>query len=122
MARVPSDLRLVPLPLAQVGISPVIEVIRQNAKEVASVVNGRISFGDGVDFDNIEGTWVSILTPASPDTDFTVTHGLDRLPVGVIPMRKAAAVDIYTGSLADTTTTVTLRATIGSVAVELFIV
>lgn len=122
MVRVSSDLRLAGAYNNLERIEDLVEVDRQYFKEIAVTINGKISFGDGVDPDNIEGSWISVTTPVTPDTDFTVIHGLNRLPVGVIVMRKAAAVDIYDGSIADTTASITLKATVGGIAVVLFIV
>jgi hypothetical protein len=91
-------------------------------RNLAQTVNYSISFGDGTTPDNIAGVWVTFTTAASPNTDFVITHNLGRLPVGYIPMEKSAAVDIYNGSAAPTTTQATLRASVGSVAVRLFVI
>ena len=96
--------------------------LRRQHEEIARALNGRIGFGDGTDSENIEGTWVSVTTPGTPNTDFTVTHGLGRLPVGYLVMSKAAAVDVFDGSVAATISQITLKATVGSVAIKLFIV
>jgi len=89
---------------------------------LAVIINGRISFGDGTDPDNIDGAWVSVTTPGVANTDFTVTHNLNRIPVGYIIMSKNAACDIYTGSVAATATQLTLRGTVINIDVVLFIV
>ncbi len=96
--------------------------LKRQYEETARALNGRIGFGDGTDSENIEGTWISVTTPGTPNTDFTVTHGLDRLPSGYLVMSKAAAVDIFDGGVAATISQITLKATVGSVAVVLFIV
>lgn len=96
--------------------------LKRQHEEVARALNGRIGFGDGADSENIEGTWISVTTPGAPNTDFTVTHGLDRLPTGYLVMSKAAAVDVFDGSIAATISQITLKATVGSVAIKLFIV
>ncbi len=96
--------------------------LKRQYEEIARALNGRVGFGDGTDSENIEGTWISVTTPGTPNTDFTVTHGLDRLPAGYLVMVKAAAVDIFDGSVAATISQITLRATVGSVAIKLFIV
>src|SRR5215469_16124357 len=79
---------------------------------LAVAFNGNISFGDGTKIDNINGTWISVTTPGSANTDFAVSHNLNRLPVGYLPMSKSAACDVYTGSVAATNTALTLRATV----------
>lgn len=85
------------------------------------VINGHISFGDGTHTDNIDGVWSPVTAPVAPNTDFTVTHNLGRVPVGYLVMQKDRAVDIYTGSVAATKTQITLRATVASAVINLFI-
>lgn len=96
--------------------------VRKAHELLARAINGRLSFGDGVERDNLDGEWISVTTPATPNTDFVVTHNLGRLPVGYWLMRKSAACDIYTGGTAATVTQLTLRATVASVDVVLFII
>lgn len=96
--------------------------LRQAWQQLATVVNKNISFGDGIDADNISGSWVATTTPVAPNTDFTIDHNLGRVPVGYWPMSKDKAVDIYTGSISATTTQITLRATVASATVNLFII
>ena len=96
--------------------------LKRQHEEIARALNGRIGFGDGTESENIEGTWISVMTPGTPNTDFTVTHGLDRLPVGYLVMSKAAAVDVFDGSVASTVSQITLKATVASIAIKLFIV
>ena len=96
--------------------------LRSNWQKLQNVVNAHIGFGDGINADNIDGVWATVVTPLVANTDFTITHNLGRVPVGYIPMSKTAATDIYTGSVSATTTTLTLRATGTGVTVNLFIV
>lgn len=96
--------------------------LRKLWEQLARVINYHIGFGDGVNADNVDGVWVTAVTPGTPNTNFTVTHNLGRVPVGYIPMSKTAATDIYTGSVAATTTQLTLKATIAGVTVNLFII
>lgn len=95
--------------------------LRRVYELVAKTVNYGISFGDGTQSDNIDGIWANVVTPGAPNTDFTVTHNLGRIPVAYFVATKAAACDIYTGSVASTTTTLTLRGTVAGIAVRLFI-
>lgn len=87
---------------------------------LASIINQGITFGDGTSLDNINGFWTNLTTPATPNTDFVVTHNLGRVPAGVIVALKGAAVDIYNGSVVASKTTITLRATV-STTVRLFV-
>jgi len=95
--------------------------LRRLYETLAKTVNGQISFGDGTHRENIDGNWVSVTTPGTANTDFTVNHALGRVPVGYIVVDKAAAVDVYTGSVGATKTQLTLRATVINVAIQLFI-
>lgn len=99
-----------------------VTMLRSMWQELATVVNGSLGFGDGTLPDNISGAWVNVVTPVAPNTDFTVTHNLARLPVGYWVMQKDRAVDVYTGSVASTKTQLTLRATVASAVIRLFIV
>lgn len=98
-----------------------VNMLRRIYERLARVVNGQISFGDGINADNIDGVWVSVTTPGVANTDFTITHNLSRVPVGYLPVTKSAATDIYTGSVAATATQLTLRATGTNVDVLFFI-
>jgi hypothetical protein len=87
---------------------------------MCQVVNGGISFGNGSSFDNISGIW-STVTFAVANADQTITHNLGRIPVGYIVMTKNQAGDVYTGSVAATSTQITLRCTT-TATVSLFII
>lgn len=95
--------------------------LRRMWTELARIINHHISFGDGIHADNIDGIWATVVTPGVINTNFTVTHNLQRVPVGYLVMSKTAAVDIYTGSVAATATQLTLKATVTGVTVNLFI-
>jgi hypothetical protein len=97
------------------------QLLQKMWRNLALIVNGQISFGDGVNRNNIDGVWANLTTPVAPNIDFTVTHNLGRLPVGYLVTYKDRAVDVYTGSVAATNTTLTLRATVASAAIRLFI-
>jgi hypothetical protein len=97
-------------------------MIRKIYQNLTFVINGNLGFGDGTNPDNVSGNWINTTCPVTPNTDFTVNHNLNRLPVGYWIMQKDRAVDIYTGSVAATNTQITLRATVASAVVRLFVV
>ena len=109
-------------PSSNPGLDQSLLRLRKTYEQLARVVNGLLSFGDGTSRDNIDGNWITVTTPGTPNTDFIVNHNLNRIPVGYIVMSKNAACDIYTGSVAATATQLTLRATVGAVLLKLFIV
>lgn len=96
--------------------------LRKVYEQLATAFNGLINFGNGLTRDNIDGEWVSFVTPGAVNTNFTVTHNLGRIPVGYIIMTKNAACDIYTGTVAGTATQFTLKATVAGVTVNVFFV
>ena len=88
-------------------------------QQVGDVVND-ITFGNPSIPGNIDGIWITATCPAAPNTDFTVTHGLGRIPAGYIVAKKDRAVDLYTGGTAWTTSQMTLKASVGDAVVVLF--
>lgn len=52
--------------------------------DISRVVNGNIEFGNPKDGpNNIAGSWQTVLTPAAPDTEFTLVHNLGYIPTGI---------------------------------------
>lgn len=96
-------------------------VLQTSWQQATGVVNGNLSFGDGVDSDNINGKWVNFITPTTPDTDFFIIHNLGRLPVGYQIHMKSVAADLYNGSQPATDTRICLRSNIGNVEMRVFI-
>lgn len=88
---------------------------------MTSVLNGQVSFGNGTNPDNIAGVWISVTSPVVANTDFTVTHNLNRIPVGYLTMEVDRVNVVYTGSVAATKTQITLRASVASAVLKLFI-
>jgi hypothetical protein len=105
----------------QSALDNFVQMIKNVYQNLVTVINGNIGFGDGTNSDNISGNWATVITPNVANTDFVITHNLGRVPVGYLVMIKSAAVDVYTGSAAATKTQITLRATVTSVTIKLFI-
>lgn len=99
-----------------------VQMIRTVYQNLIQAINGNLGFGDGTNLDNINGSWINAVTPVASNTDFTVNHNLQRIPSGYWVMQKDRAVDIYTGSVTATSTQITLRATVASAAIRLFII
>lgn len=54
---------------------------------LAFAINGKLNFGDGSQASkagNIDGQWISVLTPAVANTEFPVDHALGRIPAAVL--------------------------------------
>lgn len=65
---------------------------------IVDKLNGKISFGNGeqsTQSGNIDGQWITFVTPAVADTQFEVPHGLGRLPVGRDIKRQDKAGTLY---------------------------
>jgi|SRR5712664_1479638 len=103
-------------------VRPWTMMVRKLYEQLARVLNGLVSFGNGLSRDNIDGEWAVIPDTGAANTNFTVTHNMLRLPVGYILMDSDRAVSIYNGSVARTTTTITLKASVANASVTLFIV
>jgi hypothetical protein len=99
-----------------------VTMLRSVYQHLTDVVNGKLGFGDGTNHDNIDGSWINVVAPVAPNTDFVVNHNLTRLPVGYLVMSKDRACDVYTGSVGATKTQLTLRATVASAVLRLFVV
>jgi len=99
-----------------------VTMLRSIYQNLVNVINGNLGFGDGTSIDNISGNWINVVAPGAANTDFTVNHNLNRLPVGYLVMSKSASTDIYTGSIAGTKTQLTLRSTVAGVTIRLFVI
>lgn len=53
---------------------------------VTSVINGKLTIGDGTSgakAGNFDGQFITVLSPAAADTEFAIDHALGRIPVSV---------------------------------------
>lgn len=116
--RLPSSLQQI----AQVSLTNFIKMMASMWQNLAIVVNGNLTFGDGTQIDNINGAWINTIAPVAPNTDFIVSHNLNRIPVGYWVMLKDRACDVYTGSVPATLTQLTLRATVASAVLRIFVI
>ena len=82
---------------------------------VAQVLGGNVSYGSSMantDEDLNLLIWkASGVSPGVADTDFTVNHSLGKIPITIVGQDTTDGAVIYRGSVAWTTTTVTLRST-----------
>ena len=103
------------------GVTKFSYMLRKLYEQLVRIVNGRISFGNGLIPDNIAGVWLSTTTPVGADTDFTLTHNLLYIPVGFIVMNQSKGGVLYQGSIAWTKTQITLRCNVGSNKILIFV-
>lgn len=97
-------------------------MIRKLYEQLARVLNGLVSFGNGLTRDNIDGEWATVLDTGPADTDFTVTHNLLRPPVGFILMTTTLGGVVYKGTVSWTNTTITLKDTMANDSILIFVV
>jgi hypothetical protein len=67
-------------------------------QNVNAALNGLVSIGDGRQSSksgNIDGQTVIVVTPATPNAEFEVPHGLERVPIGRIVLTQSGPGQIY---------------------------
>ena len=121
MAKLTPNFQFLP-PADRSVLSRFARMLLQLWQGLAFVINGQIGFGDGTNSDNINGVWASVPNTGPANSNFTITHNLGRVPVGYILMTSAQGTEIYTGSVAATTTQITLRSAQANDSITLFIV
>lgn len=106
-------------------------------KNITTALQGRIRFGanststgsqnigasaaSSTMGENIAGQFVTFTTPALANQPFTVSHNLGSVPIGHIVASKSAAVDVYGEPSTWSTKSITLKATVPSTNVTLFL-
>jgi hypothetical protein len=93
-------------------------------KNHARILAGNISFGqNNTDpAKNLVGSHaIAIVTPSTPNTEFSFVHNLGFIPTRFWVTSMSAAGQIYKSTTAWTTTTVYLKCTTASVTISLFI-
>lgn len=92
------------------------------ADSVDLVLRGNISYGDPVTgADNIDGAWATGTTPGVANTEFAVTHNLNRIPNGFDVKRMDKAARFYDSGTAWTKTQIFLKCDVVTVKYTLFI-
>ena len=104
------------------GVSRFAKMIRRLYEQLVRIVNGQLSFGNGITPDNIAGVWAAIADTGLANTDFTFTHNLLYIPTGFIVVNQSLAGVIYQGSVAWSKTTITLRCSVAHDKILLFII
>lgn len=90
------------------------------------ILNGSVSFGsmalDGTNgqLGNMDAVHVMVTLPTN-NVDATFTHNLNRIPTGFIVVNLNQAAQIWRGSIAWTSTTLTLRASLNGTIATLLV-
>lgn len=98
------------------------QATKKYAERLANIINGQLSFGNGTALDNMQGRWINTVTPGAPNTDFTVTHSLGRVPVGWLTISIDKAGVIYLGTIAATTQDLTLKCSTATTTIRIFVI
>lgn len=122
--------------------TPTLDQHTQNVS-VAQVLSGNVSPGNGLTFDtngqpltfstdnqsgillrigahgNTLGT--SSSWPATPNTNLTIAHNLNKVPYGCHVISKSAACDVFLGTIAPTAMNITLQCTSSSADTTVFV-
>lgn len=90
----------------------------------ARILSGNVAYGSVSNTDpsrNINGVWATGTSPVTPNTPFTVSHILGRVPVGFHTVRINAAGTLYDSGITWTATTISLSCSVASAAFTIFI-
>jgi len=74
-----------------------------NFQDLKLILGGNVSFAD-----NFNGKFVG-MTFLTANANTTITHGLNRIPNGYLRTSATTAMTLYDGSVAATSTTITLK-------------
>lgn len=92
------------------------------------ILSGNVSFGSGNDdaSKNMFGAWASVVTPATPNTEFAVQYSLTQGPYQVTAnyydvKSISAACSVYKSGRPWTSTTAYFKCSVGSVEATLFL-
>jgi hypothetical protein len=91
-------------------------------RNVREAINGRLTFGDGTNIDNIAGKWVNVTSHASGGTETVIQHDLGVVPIGMIMMLPPASGTVVRGATAWSTTHIYLTFSANSQTARLFLV
>lgn len=65
---------------------------------------------------NLNAVYVVFTSNGTANTEDAVTHNLNRIPVGYLPVKQDKSAILYDGTTANTSTTIYLRTTVATVA------
>ena len=97
-------------------------------QKIIEAFQGRLTFldtsnqaGDGRHSENMDGVFEVVSDTGSADTEFSVTHGLGRIPVGFIIMKSSKGGFTYDSGTTWTSTTIYLKNTSANNAITIWI-
>ena len=99
-------------------------------KDIYKALRGNMSYGHtgynksnpilGLVPDNIDGNFGTVSDTGTANTEFSVTHNLNRVPIGFHVIRQNLAASFYDSGTAWTTTQIFLKCNVANVAATFF--
>jgi hypothetical protein len=110
-------------PIKNTGLKTDIESQKRMVVQHGRVLAGNVSFGTSTidTARNIAGEWHTGTTPGTPNTQFSIAHGLGYVPNGYDVKRLGGAGYIYDGATPWTKTTVYLECSGASLTYSIFL-
>ena len=101
-------------------------VLSTRLRDLVRKVNREVSLGNGVDSyrtGNLDAQYIDVTTtPGVADTEFVVVHGLRRVPIGYIVVRKDRACEVYDSSIGSWTDSVMyLKCNVATATIKLIV-
>lgn len=120
-------------PNAQISVMQVLQSMYRTF--AGNIGFGSVATYDGIGVplnyttDNTNGNMIRVGNATStipqkwttPTSDTIINHSLGRIPVGYIVFRKSGPIDVYTGTVPWTETTICLQATVNTVDTHIYI-
>lgn len=103
-------------------------ILQRQLDKLFDAMQGRLSFGTGIALSrgqNIQGQFVSFTSHAVANTEFSVTHSLNSVPIGYILLWQDKAGSLYQGPATGTAwtgTAVYLKCSVASVTFSSFLI
>jgi hypothetical protein len=115
-----------PVPAVPSEVSPewvrfLLETLGRHLQQIAQCVNGQLSFGSGVDAENVRGKWITYVSNAVADTEDTVAHNLVVVPIGYLVFSVDKAGVVYKGTTTWTTSNLYLKCNAATTTALLFV-
>lgn len=91
-----------------------ITVLGSMGLNLAAILDGGVSFRD-----NLDVSTVSVVSHATPGTEFSVAHGLGKAVTGYVVYGQTGAGSVYDGTTANTKTTAYFRSDASAVTFKI---
>lgn len=113
------------IPRQSIGLTSTADNLISWIKNHSRILAGNISFGSSTSNSdlsrNINGWWYTVTTPSTANTQFTVPHGLQRIPIGFDLKRNNTSGVVYDSGTTWTSSDIYLKCSVASAAITIFI-